>query len=89
MRAMKKLLVIALLAGALMLAPGSASAHEYDRDDTDYPLRIVAYVLHPIGMAVEYAVLRPIHYLVSMPTSSIVFGHDVTESEDYDYFTWH
>ena len=41
---MKKLLVIAMLAGALTLAPGSASAHEYDRDDTDYPLRIVAYV---------------------------------------------
>ncbi len=86
---MKKLLVIAILAGALMLAPGRASVHEYDRDDTDYPLRIVAYVLHPIGIAMEYVILRPIHYLVSQPNSSVVFGHDVTEPEDYDYFSWH
>jgi hypothetical protein len=85
---MKKLMCAALFAAALMLAPGRAGAHTYDRDDSDYPLRYVAYALHPLGIAAEYLVLRPIHWVVSRPNLDIVFGHEPHESDDPNYFEW-
>lgn len=72
---MKKFFLAALLALGMMAAPSVASAHVYDRDDSDHPLRYVAYAVHPIGMAVEYTVLRPIHWLVSRPAVAPWVGH--------------
>ena len=72
-----------------MLTPAIGSAHRYDRDMSDYPLRYVAYVVHPIGVAVEYAVLRPIHWIVSKPNFSNWFGHEPKpEVEEDTYFEW-
>ena len=85
---MKKVIFALLIGAAFVLAPVTASAHEYDRDDEGYPLRYVAYALHPVGIAAEYLVLRPIHWLVSQPNLDIIFGHDSYESPDYDYFKW-
>ena len=85
---MKKLTFALLLVAALMLIPAGGSAHEYDRDDSDYPVRYVGYVLHPVGVAVEYIVLRPIHWLVSKPHFRIIFGHQPVEEPDHDYFAW-
>jgi hypothetical protein len=84
---MKKLLWTALLAAALLtIAPAKAAAHEYDRDDSDYPLRYVAYLVHPLGVAVEYGLLRPIHMLVSSsPAAAKIFGHEAFEDETHDY----
>lgn len=85
---MKKLLIAGAFALALLVVPTAGSAHQYDRDDSDHPLRYVAYVVHPIGIAIEYALLRPIHYMVSQPNMSIIFGHQPCEDEDHDYFEW-
>ena len=65
-----------LVAAMALLAPATASAHEYDRGDSDHPLRYVGYALHPVGMAFEYALLRPVHWLVSQPTAAEVMGHE-------------
>lgn len=86
---MKKLSVVLLLTAALCALPSPAAAHEYDRDDSDMWIRYLAYALHPIGIALEYGVTRPIHWLVSSsPNRSIIFGHKVTEDINYDYFEW-
>jgi hypothetical protein len=86
---MKKTLLAAFFGLALLAAPATSQAHNYDRDDSDYPLRYVAYAVHPIGIAVEYTVLRPIHWLVARPVLNVVFGHDSTIDEpDCDYFEW-
>lgn len=86
---MKKRIFAALLLGAMMFAVApAANADEYDRDDSDMWLRYVAYAVHPIGIAVEYYVLRPIHYVVSKPDLNIWFGHEVTEECSYDYLRW-
>ncbi|MCL5271639.1 MAG: hypothetical protein M1457_14040 [bacterium] len=85
---MRKLLVAALLATALLALPARAGAHEYVRGDSDYPLRYIAYALHPFGIAVEYTVLRPIHWVVSQPDLDIVFGHEPTPDESKNYFEW-
>lgn len=46
----------------------------YD-DSQAHPLRIAAYVVHPVGYALEWLVTRPIHALVSQPELKNVFGH--------------
>lgn len=87
---MKKNLILPCLFAAMLLAfaPGVSSAHEYDRDDSDHPLRLVGYVLHPFGIAAEYLLLRPVHWVVSQKNLDIVFGHEVNEPEGHDYFEW-
>jgi peptidoglycan-associated lipoprotein len=76
---MKRFALTACLAGLLFSVPFEAAAHEYDRDDSDYPLRYVGYVLHAPALLVEYVIFRPVHKLVSTPTGSKIFGHEVTE----------
>ena len=70
----------ALLLGALFLASVSpAAADEYDARRAGHPLRIVAYALHPVGVALDYMLFRPAHWLVHKPVMSKIFGHDVDE----------
>jgi hypothetical protein len=73
---------------AVMVAVVSpqAGADSYSRGNSDHPLRYVAYALHPLGIAVEYAVLRPVHWLVSRRHLDVVFGHDPTPTDTY--FVW-
>ncbi len=51
-----------------------ADNDEYDQLES-HPLRLVAYLIHPLGYALEWLVARPIHYLVSRPGLEDVFGH--------------
>lgn len=84
---MKKFVCIAALAGFLFALPVRSDAHSYDRDDDGYPLRYIAYVIHPIGIGIEYGILRPIHkFLSSTKNLQIIFGHDAREGDDYN--TW-
>lgn len=86
---MKKTLIATLFALALTALPTVSQAHVYDRENSDYPLRYVAYALYPIGMAVEYGILRPIHWIVSRPNLDILFGHEPNrEEEEGTYFEW-
>lgn len=72
---------------ALPFAP-SANADEYKRYESDMFLRYIAYAVHPIGIALEYGVGRPIHWLVSRPDLDIWTGHKVDEDVTYEYFEW-
>jgi len=58
------------------------AAHDYDRDNDGHILRIVAHVLHPIGMGLEYGIMRPIHQLVSLPGWRFILGHDPRNERD-------
>ena len=66
----------ALLAAAFLLSAAPVVADEFDDDTVGHPLRIVAYVLHPIGVAVEYLIFRPAHWLVSQEPMKTLFGHE-------------
>ena len=70
---------IPLIAVALCLTigvkPGLAAPDEYD-DSQSHPLRVVAYLLHPVGWLSEWILYRPFHFLVSAtPPQEAFFGH--------------
>ncbi len=68
-----------LLAGTvglfLLLATLPAAADEYEEKRTGHPLRIVAYVVHPIGVILDYAFFRPFHWIGSHEPFKTLFGH--------------
>ncbi len=52
-----------------------ARADEYD-DSQSNPLRVTAYLAHPVGVLLEWVLFRPLHFLVSStPEAEYVFGH--------------
>ena len=71
---------------ASMIVP--ASAHRYNRVDDGHPLRLVAYALHPIGIGLEYFVMRPVHRFVSQDDNDILFGHKAYLGDDETYYEW-
>lgn len=67
---------ISALSLALVLALASpATADEYDASNAGHPVRFVAYLLHPIGVLIDYVLLRPAHWLVSNEPMKTIFGH--------------
>jgi hypothetical protein len=69
----------ALIFAAAALAASPALADEYDAHRAGHPLRVVAYVLHPIGVTLDYLLFRPAHWVGSLPVIRTVFGHEVDE----------
>ena len=58
---------MAKLIGTVMLLwlvsmPVGASAHDAYDDSQSHPLQLAAYALHPVGFALEWLVMRPIHF---------------------------
>lgn len=66
-------LALAILLGA---AASPSLADDYDEKSSGHPLRILAYVLHPVGVAIDYLVLRPAHWLGSREPLKTLFGHE-------------
>lgn len=72
------------LAAALFVTAVPAFAHDYDRDESDNPFRVIAYVVHPIGVVLEYTITRPIHWLAHRPGMGYIMGHQVEEETPAD-----
>jgi hypothetical protein len=70
--------LVSSIAAALLLcgAAAPAFADEYDKSMAGHPLRIVAYALHPVGVAIDYLIMRPAHWLVSQEPMKTIFGHE-------------
>jgi hypothetical protein len=73
---MRKLMMVvaavALLGSAQLSFAGGAD--DYD-DSQSHPLRLAAYLVHPVGYTLEWLVTRPFHELVAQPDLAPVFGH--------------
>lgn len=85
---MKKKLAVAL---AVVLVAGLSTptmAHRYNRNNDGNPFRLIGYIAHPIGIALEYVVMRPVHALVSQPDLDIVFGHKAYLGDNEHYWDW-
>ena len=65
------LVAVLALSGSALAFPGD----EYD-DSESHPLRTAAYIIHPLGVGLEYVIYRPLHWLVSLnDTTELIFGH--------------
>jgi hypothetical protein len=64
-----------MLCAVAMLTASPVLADEYDEDSAGHPLRLIAYVLHPVGVAIDYLIMRPAHWLASQEPMKTVFGH--------------
>lgn len=74
---MRKLIMVAVAAallGSAQLSFAAGGADDYD-DSQSHPLRLAAYLIHPIGFTLEWLVTRPFHELVAQPDLAPVFGH--------------
>ena len=73
---MKRLIATAAILFALTVTARVAAAAPDEYDDTQsHPLRLAAYLLHPVGFTAEWLMFRPFHYLVSQPYLDRFFGH--------------
>jgi len=50
---------------ALLAVASPAAAEEYDETYAGHPLRVVAYVVHPVGVILNYLIFRPFHWIGS------------------------
>ena len=65
-RCSRKTRFLAAMASVAMLAAASpAAAEEYDETYSGHPLRIVGYVLHPVGVILDFLIFRPFHWIGS------------------------
>ncbi len=75
---MKRRIAAAITSVVLLFSvPSSGQVHggdEFDETQT-HPLRVAAYLVHPVGFALEWMLFRPLHYVVSRPGLDKVFGH--------------
>jgi len=74
-RGFRRPLASALLVLGLLAAASPAAADEYDPKYAGHPLRILAYVLHPVGVAFDYLLFRPVHWIGSHEPLKTIFGH--------------
>jgi hypothetical protein len=82
-----KTFVIGLCIFGLLIVSTVGFGHDYRRSYSDNPLRYLAYAVYPIGLACEYLITRPIHWLVTQGHLSKVFGH-ISASPDDICFEW-
>lgn len=81
---MKKGLCLLGLVAMLMSVPAISHAHSYDSDDAGHPLRYIAYVVHPVGVALQEYIFRPLHrWLSASEARGFWFGHQVHENDTY------
>ena len=87
-----RVLCLLFVIGLLTLATiERAEADKYDPLEAGNPLRLVAYVLHPVGFVLDYGLMRPCFWLVQREPFRTVFGYvpardqDPPEEEPYSY----
>jgi hypothetical protein len=76
---LRRSLAALCVCAALTALAGPAAADEYDARRAGHPLRVVAYVLHPFGVGLDYLIFRPAHWLGSQPVIRTIFGHEIDE----------
>ena len=71
---MTRLLATATALAMLAAASPAAADEEYDETYSGHPLRVVAYVLHPVGVILDTLILRPLHWIGSHEPFKTISG---------------
>ncbi|MGD0073684.1 MAG: hypothetical protein ABSD31_05025 [Candidatus Binataceae bacterium] len=81
-------MIAAVMAFALLTGPvlcraqvtdDSQNPKEYTDDDSN-PLKMIFYILSPVGFALEWTIARPMHYLATESSLAPAFGGGNDES---------
>ena len=83
---MKRLIAAVVIAMSLMLAVPTVRAQtaatnqelaeaDHYEDAFSNPLRLAYYLIYPVGFTAEWLIMRPLHYLISRPYLSHLFGY--------------
>ena len=79
-RARRGARILAGLALALaLLVAAPALAHEHDPSRSGHPLRMLAYIVHPVGVVLDTLVFRPMHWLISHEPVQTLVGHEADD----------
>jgi hypothetical protein len=73
-----RILIVALL----LSAPIAVQAAEYDPQRAGHPIRIAAYVLHPVGVLLDYVLFRPAWWLGQYEPVRTIFGVEEDLADD-------
>ena len=73
--ALRRSIAGAVLALGLLALASPAAADEYDPKYAGHPLRILAYIVHPVGVALDYMIFRPAHWVGMHEPFKTIFGH--------------
>ena len=74
-RQLKHWIVAVSFGLCILVGASSATADEYDPSYSAHPLRVVGYVLHPVGVIIDTLIFRPAHWLVQWDFTKKLFGH--------------
>lgn len=69
-------LLAAAGAFALLAVATPAAADEYDETYSGHPLRVIAYVLHPVGVILDTLIFRPLHWIGSHEPLKTLVGQE-------------
>ena len=73
---LSRILAVLALCGVLLSAGAPALAHDHDSTRSGHPLRIIAYVFHPVGVILDTLIMKPFHWLGSYEPIQTLFGHE-------------
>ncbi|MBW2423790.1 MAG: hypothetical protein JRG86_06060 [Deltaproteobacteria bacterium] len=79
---LRRVVLGSLMAIFFLGAASPAPADDYNSSEAGHPVRIVAYVLHPVGVLLDYLLLRPAHWLASHEPLKTIFGHEEDEGRE-------
>ena len=65
---------VTLLMATSVAIAADKNDKRYDSLDAGHPLRIAAYVLHPVGVILDRLILRPAYWLGSHEPMKTLFG---------------
>ena len=74
-----KRLAASLAAAFVFAALAVASpvrADEYDPQRAGHPVRVLASIVHPVGVMLDLLIFRPAHWIGSLPGLDEFFGHE-------------
>jgi hypothetical protein len=77
-------LALALGLLAAFAGPASAGTTRYDPRRAGHPLRVIAYMLHPIGVAADTLIFHPAWWLGTHEPLRTLFGVDVVVDDSAD-----
>lgn len=68
--------IAALVVASVLALASPAAADDYEPENAGHPVRILAYALYPVGVAIDYLIMRPAHWLVTREPMKTIFGHE-------------